>query len=347
MPDIQAQTPDGVIHSFPDGTPDEVIDKAIKAYSTDATITGIKAPAQPDTSKPEQGIAAAEHPSNPFSRYMTEAENLTEEGKKEHPIENVIGTASRGLKQFGNIVGTMAPLLMGPGGGVAGAGMGRNPAPPQQAQLPAGETIITPPPEIKQLPAGPNRIIEAPAAPDESFVRGVPAEIGGPGKAAGPTIETPKEAYPAPGPKPTTGRMISDLVNQAYGIEPLKPDVPIKEQIPQEQAAPAAGPAPDSLQARYPDRAVRSMVHANGENIVNAVGNDPETMRAIHDLTRVELRQALVNSGEDMGQQTISSSKFAGEGSITRQQAFDRLLQKGLSPKKIVEFAKKIPAAGP
>lgn len=32
MPDIEAQTPDGVVHSFPDGTPPEVITGAIKKY---------------------------------------------------------------------------------------------------------------------------------------------------------------------------------------------------------------------------------------------------------------------------------------------------------------------------
>lgn len=36
MPDIQAQTADGVIHSFPDGTPDDVVDKVIKDYTTKA-----------------------------------------------------------------------------------------------------------------------------------------------------------------------------------------------------------------------------------------------------------------------------------------------------------------------
>ena len=32
MPDVQAQTADGVIHSFPDGTPNEVVDRAVKQY---------------------------------------------------------------------------------------------------------------------------------------------------------------------------------------------------------------------------------------------------------------------------------------------------------------------------
>lgn len=32
MPDIEAHTPDGTIHSFPDGTPDDVVDKVVKEY---------------------------------------------------------------------------------------------------------------------------------------------------------------------------------------------------------------------------------------------------------------------------------------------------------------------------
>lgn len=39
MPDIQAQTADGVIHSFPDGTAPEVMDKAIKKYVSDGVNT--------------------------------------------------------------------------------------------------------------------------------------------------------------------------------------------------------------------------------------------------------------------------------------------------------------------
>lgn len=360
---MPGDTPDFIPYQA--GTPDFIPYQAAPspAATPGATITATPAPF-----KAEAADAYGEHANNPFSRYMQEAENLTEEGKRDHPIENVVGTASRGLKDIGGKIATMAPLLMGPGGGVMGAGMGRPevPEPPAApAQLPAGPkpSIITPAPADasfvrgipaepasrgpagpgRMLPAAPKPPIEVGPAPDASYVRGIPAEPGGPGMASGPAVETSKEAYPAAGPKPTTGRMVSDLVNQAYGIQPLKPDVPIREQLPapEPEAAPLAGPQPDSLQARYPDKAVRQMVHANGEGIVNAVGNDPDTMRAIHDLSRVELRQALVNAGEDMGQQNISSSKFAGEGAISRQQAFEKLLAKGLKPKDIIELAKK------
>lgn len=156
---------------------------------------------------------------------------------------------------------------------------------------------------------------------------------------AAPTVETVPEARAAAGPVRPIGKAIGDLVNQAYGVQPLKANVPLREQLPT-AAGKTTEVVTDPIKLKYPDPAVRQMVRANGEKIVDAVANDPATMRAIHDLTRVELRQALINSGEDMGQTTISSSKFAGSGSITRQQAFDRLIDKGLAPQEIVRLAK-------
>jgi hypothetical protein len=82
-------------------------------------------------------------------------------------------------------------------------------------------------------------------------------------------------------------------------------------------------------------------VRANGERAYGAAKHDPVLVKGMHDLTRVELRQALVNAGEDMGQTTVSDSKFAGEGSIPREEAFNRLLDKGLTPEKIIELGKK------
>jgi len=45
-----------------------------------------------------------------------------------------------------------------------------------------------------------------------------------------------------------------------------------------------------------------------------------------------------------MGQKTVSNSKFAGEGSISREEAFNRLLQRGVGPEKILELAKQTPS---
>ena len=72
MPDIQAQTPDGVTHSFPNGTPDDVIDRVIKQHIQNAPYTEAGAAANPP--KPDQlkgsplatriGMEQAEEPSN-------------------------------------------------------------------------------------------------------------------------------------------------------------------------------------------------------------------------------------------------------------------------------------------
>jgi hypothetical protein len=162
-----------------------------------------------------------------------------------------------------------------------------------------------------------------------------------------PPISAVEAAPVAVAPKPATtstlaAPSVNEVVNKAMGVKPLKANVPIREQLtsmtpPTEIESPEAA----AFKAKYPDKPTRQMAMANGEPIVDAIGNNPETMKAIHDLTRVELRQALINSGEDMGQKTVSNSKFAGEGSITRQDAFNRLLQKGHSPEDIVKMAKR------
>jgi hypothetical protein len=140
---------------------------------------------------------------------------------------------------------------------------------------------------------------------------------------------------------------VDDVVNQATGNKPTpspSPNVPLKDQLtssPKPEPPASSSGEQDPLKVKYPDPAQRQMVRANGERIVQAVGDDADTMKAVHDLTRVDLRQALVNSGEDMGQRTVSNSKFAGEGSITREDAFNRLLGKGLKPQDIVRLAKQ------
>ena len=317
--------------------------------------------------------------SNPFSKFTAEAENLTEEGKKAHPIEALYGKVASGLTDTLStlrIIAKMSPLLMGTCGGVAGSAAphsevapitrggimaGSHPvgvaargesgitypvarqAPREAASVPAaGPQPQTPPNaagKVDVVAAGPAtggtmRPTPEEVAPPSAEQKLLPAAPG----PAGPTIETPPEAYPAAGAKPTTSKMIKDLVNQAYGVKPLEPDVPLREQIDTE--TPATAPPKSELEQRYPDRAVRQMVHANGEKMVQAVGDNAELMRQVHDLTRVDLRNALVNSGEDMGQQTVSNSKFAGGGSIGREEAFNRLLAKGLSPAEIVKLAK-------
>ena len=123
------------------------------------------------------------------------------------------------------------------------------------------------------------------------------------------------------------------------GAPPLQPAVPLRQQLKVTGMEPASRQA--TLEEKYPDREVRQLVHANGEDIVQAAGQDRETLKAIHDLKNPDVRQALINSGEDMGQVSIGNRKAMGESQLSRQDAFKKLLAKGYSPKQIVDLAKQ------
>ena len=148
-----------------------------------------------------------------------------------------------------------------------------------------------------------------------------------------PPAETPTaEPIGSPIKLPETPKTsLEDVINQATGVKPLRSSVPLREQL--TKMTPPAEPVVHH----------NPMEVANGKEIYDLAKDNPATMKAIHDLTRVDLRQALINAGEDMGQVTVSNSKFAGVGSITRQDAFARLLQKGYSPEEIVKLAKSVP----
>lgn len=173
-------------------------------------------------------------------------------------------------------------------------------------------------------------------------------------------VTAPQAQEPANGGRlQPIGKRVGDIVDQATGSKPLEKNVPIGEQLTPaakrgtldtanqrladvfDQATEPKTAETDPIKTKYPDPEVRRFVRANGERIVEAANGNPETLKAIHDLTRVDLRQALINAGEDMGQTTVSNSKFAGEGSIGREEAFDRLLGKGHSPDDIVRLAKQ------
>jgi stress-induced morphogen len=118
---------------------------------------------------------------------------------------------------------------------------------------------------------------------------------------------------------------LNDLLDEQMGVQKLRPNVPLREQV---------TPSTEVPIHRNP------MEVANGKAIFDAAKGNSATLNDIHNLSRVEIRQALINSGEDMGQITISSSKYAGSGAISREVAFNRLLAKGYSPEQIVKLAK-------
>jgi hypothetical protein len=95
------------------------------------------------------------------------------------------------------------------------------------------------------------------------------------------------------------------------------------------------------LQEKYPDRETRQLVHANGEDMADALSNDRDTLKAIHDLKNPAVRQAAINAGENMvredGSPIMVNNRMLS-GDVSRQSMFKRLLDKGFTPKQIVEM---------
>lgn len=128
-------------------------------------------------------------------------------------------------------------------------------------------------------------------------------------------------------------------IGRQMGAPPLRGNVPLREQFKPKPGEPAIPSKQESLEARYPDKNIRQMVHANGPEIVDAIGDDKELMKAVHDLTHPDVRQAMINSGHDMGQGVITSKKLRGPEDMTKPEALALMLKKGINPKQIVELA--------
>lgn len=122
------------------------------------------------------------------------------------------------------------------------------------------------------------------------------------------------------------------------GGGPLRPGVALKDQ-PKYSEAPVRSNQ-TRLEEKYPDKAVRQLVHANGEDMVDAIGEDKDLLKQVHDLTNPEVRQARINAGHDMGQTIVSNRKAMGSGAVNRQDSFKALLDAGFTPKDIVRLAK-------
>jgi hypothetical protein len=202
--------------------------------------------------------------------------------------------------------------------------------------LPEGAVLVRPPAGL--LTAGTE---EAPAAAAAAPKKTVNEIVDAATNAAQPLDKTKALRQQL-----TRGTPGSDVATRTAPrtVAPEKLPATITDQVEKQMGGSEEGESAKArLERLYPNAGMRQMVHANGEDIVDAAGEDEHTLKAIHDLTRVDLRQALINSGEDMGQTTVSNSKFAGEGSIGREQAFKKLLAKGHTPAEIVKMAKTAP----
>ena len=149
---------------------------------------------------------------NPFERYMDEAENLTYEGAKQHPIQNFIGQTAKRGREFGNILSTMGMLFMGPGGTAPAEGV----APPA-AQTPVWKGQV--PGAVPSAPESPANAISTPQEhiwhPANPKVEGPLTEEGN--LSSGPSAEA---AQPAAGPqREPTMKDLGQQIEQAAGYD--------------------------------------------------------------------------------------------------------------------------------
>jgi hypothetical protein len=100
--------PAGFVPDAQQFPPGFVPDAAPKAAPT---IPGgsIHGPEEPNPKNDFQGTMG----NNRAERYMTEAENMTQEGAKQHPVENFVGQTATKAKQFGGMLATEAGVLFG------------------------------------------------------------------------------------------------------------------------------------------------------------------------------------------------------------------------------------------
>ena len=287
--------------------------------------SGVQWDSSPDTSelsgtpiadKTTMSAAPAWRPWN--SNLIGQAEGLNDQGRKDHPFMAKVGDIARNADQLRNIVGPEIALL---GGAFMGGGEPEAPINPRYsaadvkaAGIPTGRQtpipdVVAPNPDIAPRPVQSMPTARMPQGPSVSDSILLQPEA----------PSTPNTAMRSPMAN------LNDLLDQQMGVQPLKPNVPLREQV---------NPSTEVPIHRNP------MEVANGKAIFDAAKENSATLNDIHNLSRVEIRQALINSGEDMGQITISSSKYAGSGAISREVAFNRLLAKGYSPEQIVKLAK-------
>jgi hypothetical protein len=134
-------------------------------------------------------------------------------------------------------------------------------------------------------------------------------------------------------------------VGRQMGAPPLQENVPLKNQwkpMNPEEAAAAPPSKQATLELKYPDKSMRQLVHALGEDAYEATGGDAKLQQDLHQLNNQDMAQAMMNAGEDMGTRRITASKFRAPGDLSKQEAISYLLkEKKLTVPQIIELAKK------
>ena len=277
------------------------------------------------------------------SNFIDDAEGLTQEGRKEHPIKAAVGDVARSAGQLRDIVAPEVAVLA-PG---LAAGPGAAPAPEAPASTRSGSLAAAPapePPPVNPVQHGPGEIareqVGAPPGvlpkPFSSTVgsRGLPGGgmlvrpgllsqgspqslsdwlIGGGSSAPAPEVApaavptVPASPAAAPAPKPAM-QSLTDWLNQTTTKaqpppQPLSSGVPLREQV--SNTNPVFQKPPSELATRRPDLSApqRQFAHANSEEALDAIGGNADLMKSFHSLKNADIAGVYEKAGGPVGAQ--------------------------------------------
>lgn len=148
----------------------------------------------------------------------------------------------------------------------------------------------------------------------------------------------------APTEMPSVGQKVSDVINKNTETEAVRPlaSGPQKNTPLRDITEPPAEPVTHRATVTHEGKTF-GMEAANGRNMYEATQGDSAMAKQIHDLRNNDVRQAFMNAGGDVNAVGLEGQRFkVGKSSGNeRTQMFDWMLQKGLTPQKILEFARK------
>lgn len=150
----------------------------------------------------------------------------------------------------------------------------------------------------------------------------------------GPAIKTPSRNL----------KLLENMKNRVPGSNPIEPRVTLGEQPPSELRTPA------QVEEESVHTMERQQVHVNGARTAELTKGKPGLMQDMLNLEGEQIREVLRKSGEDMTEiQTVgrSAGKSGGFGggkivdpkNLARNEALDRLYEKGYTPEQIVKEA--------
>lgn len=146
-----------------------------------------------------------------------------------------------------------------------------------------------------------------------------------------------------PGAREIGGTTPEDQFQKSFGPE----EEHVKGQAEWDTGNPH-GTFPQPPSEKLPDQPRTSAHHVYGDEVGEELRDNPELQKYFNGkkgegFTNVKARQAMINAGEDMGQQVVNSKQLQGEGAITPGQAVSLLRSKGYSLEEIRNLAEKKP----